>query len=74
MFRAIAEFDNHAIASLVASTLAEAGFHPAPVAESPHVQLAGVDHVFRVELPVEESEAVIAFLDDNGYGRHVVRT
>jgi len=73
MFAVIAELDNHAIASLVASTLAHAGFHPAPVAESPHVQLAGVDRVFKVEVPAEESGAAIEFLDEQGYGRHVVR-
>ncbi|MHC4342939.1 MAG: hypothetical protein ACYSX0_22345 [Planctomycetota bacterium] len=71
--KVVAEFDNHALASLLASTLARADFHPAAVAESPHVELAGVYRVFRVEVPAEECDAVVKFMDDNGYGKHVVR-
>ena len=73
MYRAIARFDTAALASLLIARLQEAGFHPAPLAESAHVQLAGVDRTFTVEVPAAERDAVVAFLDEHGYGKHVVR-
>jgi hypothetical protein len=70
-YRAVADFDAAALASLLVSRLEDAGFHPAPVAESAHVQLAGVDRTFTVEVPAAERDAVIEFLHENGYGKHV---
>ena len=72
MYVAVAEFDTAALASLLVSRLSECGFHPAPVAESAHVQLAGVDRAFTVEVPEGEQAGVIAFLRENGYAKHVV--
>lgn len=74
MFTRIAALNSYPDACLVASMLAEAGFHPAPIALSVDAQIfAGVDRTFRVEVPADESEAATEFLDQNGYGKHVVR-
>ncbi|HEX5136698.1 MAG TPA: hypothetical protein VFY93_06985 [Planctomycetota bacterium] len=72
MYVAVAEFDNPAIAGLLVSTLVDVGFHPAPLAQSAHVQVAGVARVFTVEVPPEERADVIQFLRENGYSKNVV--
>ena len=72
MYVAVARFDNAALAGLLVSVLADVGFHPAPVEESAHVQLAGVDRFFVVEVPPEERATVLGFLRENGYANHVV--
>ena len=72
MFQPIAQFDTPALASLLISRLTEVGFHPAPLSESAHVQVAGVDRVYTVEVPTDERDSVLAFLEENGYGKHVV--
>ena len=72
MYVAVAQFDNPAIAGLLVSTLADVGFHPAPLAQAPHVQVAGADRVFTVEVPPEERDEVVRFLRENGYAKHLV--
>lgn len=70
-FVAVAGFEQAALASLLLSRLRAAGFHPAPVAESAHVQVAGVDRVFTVEVPSGERAPALEFLRENGYASNV---
>ena len=72
MYVAVAQFETAGLASLLVSRLVEAGFHPAPVAESAHVQLAGVDRFFTVEVPPEERAGALRFLRENGYAGSIV--
>jgi hypothetical protein len=72
MYVAVAQFDNPALAGLLVSTLAEVGFHPAPLAQSSHVQVAGAERLFTVEVLPEERAAVIQFLRENGYAKNLV--
>ena len=61
-----------ATACLIQSELAEAGFHPAPVLDSPHIGFAGDEHIYYVEVPDAERGAAIEFLGDHGRGQHVI--
>jgi hypothetical protein len=72
MYVAVAQFDNPALAGLLVSTLVEVGFHPAPLAQAAHVQVAGAERVFTVEVPPEERAEVIRFLNENGYAKNLV--
>lgn len=71
-FVAVAEFEMAPFAALLISRLAKLGFHPAPLAEASHIQLAGAERLFPVEVPSEERAAVLQFLRENGYGKDVV--
>ena len=72
-FSTIAEFDSHAIASLVAAELRDGGMHPAPIQDPPPIQIAGEDHIFRVDVPDDECERAVELLGELGYARNLVR-
>ena len=72
-FSTIAEFDSHAIASLVATELRDGGIDPAPVQDPPPIQIAGEDHIFRIDVPDDQRERAVELLGELGYARNLVQ-
>lgn len=56
-------------AGRIQSLLAAKGFHPAPVATSAHLTVAGADQGYHVEVPRTEAVAVAAVLRAEGLGK-----
>jgi len=61
-FACIAVSKNQPIAELLVSLLRSGGCHPLPVAASSHIDLAGADHGFFVQVPQREAARAIRLL------------
>ncbi len=59
-------------ADLIIVALRENGFNPLDLSTSPHVQLAGCDQAYYVELPDSEAEEAREFLKQNGHEKDLV--